>query len=681
MARTIQKSLDMSPGFVPPVIRVSQYDSDFTIVFTLYSSFGDFTLASETTAEVRGTKRSGTGYSANATINTSNKTVTVSGNNQMTAVSGKNIYEIVLFRNGKQLSSANFILLCEPAALDANTIVDESVIKEFTHIEEDVQAAKDAANRAEAAAESVGRPTDQQAQNAVNNWLNEHPEATTTVQDGSITEVKLFDALKLKTIKDYVTPQMFGAKGDGVTDDTLALNEAFSHPMVYVPYGVYRITDIIMTTSKKIACEKGSTINYDGESVAAVLASTGGSIEIDGLIIDGNLKAAKGISIVAGSPVDFIIIKNCVCKNFDNGGVSVSSCGIYALRRAQHVEISGCTVENVQRTTGSAGSIASVGIAVLNIDGNCEISNNYIVGVYFDQNVKTDADGIQAFSYDTLTQNVKSISVEISNNVITQCQGRFIKCQCDNVVVSNNTMVNSGIELIDNFRGVDLQIGKGEITGNRINVSGRLTENIATSALLAWTARSYTVNFAQCTVKNNDLVNDVKGGYGLLLNPIDMKTTVIVDGNNLSNFIFGADFANTGELTGPISVIVCGNWFDNVEHGFRVRNASANITKIIENNYGYIYPENKINTALGQHFEITASTFKEFCKATYEKFTGVGNYICQSFWKTHSTFACVVSIYSATAGTALFFSSGYIYVYLKYGNTEILYKYNNDEQS
>lgn len=62
----------------------------------------------------------------------------------------------------------------------------------------------------------AGQPTDEQTNNAVINWLNEHPEATTTVQDKSLTEMKFTDNLKTKTIKDYVTPEMYGAKGIGL---------------------------------------------------------------------------------------------------------------------------------------------------------------------------------------------------------------------------------------------------------------------------------------------------------------------------------------------------------------------------------------------------------------------------------------------------------------------------------
>lgn len=67
---------------------------------------------------------------------------------------------------------------------------------------------------------NVGQPTDEQTAQAVSDWLDEHPEATTTVQDGSITENKLNSSL-LKKIQglflnqnrydEYDIPSLTGA--------------------------------------------------------------------------------------------------------------------------------------------------------------------------------------------------------------------------------------------------------------------------------------------------------------------------------------------------------------------------------------------------------------------------------------------------------------------------------------
>ena len=82
---------------------------------------------------------------------------------------------------------------------------------------------------------------------AVSDWLDEHPEATTTVEDGSLTEVKLSDALKKATVKEYVTPEMFGAVGDGTTDDTQAIRSMLATDAKYYVFAKskYKITDSI----------------------------------------------------------------------------------------------------------------------------------------------------------------------------------------------------------------------------------------------------------------------------------------------------------------------------------------------------------------------------------------------------------------------------------------------------
>lgn len=97
----------------------------------------------------------------------------------------------------------------------------------------------------------IGLPTDEQTSQAVADWLNDHPEATTTVADDSLTETKFSESLRLKTIKDYVTPEMFGAVGDGVTDDVDALDDAVASGKVILltkQYFISRPINIISNT-------------------------------------------------------------------------------------------------------------------------------------------------------------------------------------------------------------------------------------------------------------------------------------------------------------------------------------------------------------------------------------------------------------------------------------------------
>lgn len=99
---------------------------------------------------------------------------------------------------------------------------------------------------------------------AVDSVLSSHPEWVTTVMDGSLTVDKFTSDLKLATVKDYVTPQMYGATGDGTTDDTQAFTDMFASDNVnfYIPAGTYKITTV--NIAKQISlirgCGKSSVI-------------------------------------------------------------------------------------------------------------------------------------------------------------------------------------------------------------------------------------------------------------------------------------------------------------------------------------------------------------------------------------------------------------------------------------
>ena len=114
----------------------------------------------------------------------------------------------------------------------------------------------------EQAIEDFAVPT----QEAVDNWLTEHPEATTTVQDHSLT----IDKMVIGTL-GYVTPEMFNAVGDGETNDWAAFNAMFSFAnankiMVCLTPDKEYVVNGEPITIKTSFCGNGSAILTDNNS-------------------------------------------------------------------------------------------------------------------------------------------------------------------------------------------------------------------------------------------------------------------------------------------------------------------------------------------------------------------------------------------------------------------------------
>lgn len=150
---TITDYLDVTPGGYPTRINLSQYDNAFTIVLNLFSSVGAFSVGSEATAALVGTKVDGNGYSVAASI--SDNAVTIIGDKQLTAVAGENIFEIVIYDDDKEIRTSNFIIHVERAALDKDTIVSQSKIRELVNVIDRTDEIIAAANRAENAIQTL----------------------------------------------------------------------------------------------------------------------------------------------------------------------------------------------------------------------------------------------------------------------------------------------------------------------------------------------------------------------------------------------------------------------------------------------------------------------------------------------------------------------------------------------
>ena len=129
----------------------------------------------------------------------------------------------------------------------------------------------------------------------IQGWLDEHPEAI-NIQDESIICTKLE-----KGTLNFVTPEMYGAKGDGETDDSdaiqLAINSGFP---VYFSKKTYLISKTIHLYSLRLfnLNAENATITYTGDSYAfdiralrystlkfgSIISNNGGCLYFDGSV-------------------------------------------------------------------------------------------------------------------------------------------------------------------------------------------------------------------------------------------------------------------------------------------------------------------------------------------------------------------------------------------------------------
>nr|DAH17805.1 MAG TPA: tailspike protein [Caudoviricetes sp.] len=161
---------------------------------------------------------------------------------------------------------------------------------------------------------------------SIKSWLTEHPEATTTVQDGAITEKKINTDFLLYIKKDYVTPEMFGAVGDGVTDDTIAIRNAIKYSdekninTVLFSGKKYKITESVGDIqSKRIVgikdaglTSKGTVIQLDSDEYIFKLKGISNCIE--NITFYSTNHTGRGINIERSSGWESHI-RNCTFNN------------------------------------------------------------------------------------------------------------------------------------------------------------------------------------------------------------------------------------------------------------------------------------------------------------------------------------------------------------------------------
>lgn len=570
--------LDMTPRrSLPIIINVSQNDDlGRTLVFNLFSSTGTWTAPDSATATLEGGKPDGKFFSYNCTC--SNGTVTAIIQQQMTAVSGKVVCKVKVQSGNKVIESAPIYMMVDAAGIpdgadmsksDVNDAVAkatkkiveqvaESIPSDYFALSNSVTELKSKKVDKPSAADDgkiprakeggvewveVGQPTDVQTESAVTKWLDRHPEATTTVQDGSLTESKIHSGFLTYIKKDYVTPEMFGAKGDGIHDDSDAIEKALSSnkKIVMRSGATYKICRTIIP--------KLSTLNIDGQGSTIIADNSFTYIEniCYGFIQLQNHK----------TNLKEFVIRNLNINITTNGilfGDRVlgdeRSCPIFRLFYVETIIIDNCR----WFITSNSGNRA-----VLWVDGNCT-NNVYITNSEFINECAGNAGGIIAIRMKNDEKDMFSF--------MANC--KLITDSCDELYSINNIgasnlysiidsciMVNHGGFIKNTTKKTIIVATNHEGTGDLrlcINATKIEYDGPETTQLLgAFKLSSYNNAKQKATFNNCDILNpyghSVEGALGNQGHPkhlsVSFRECNIVGGeNSLSDVI-----DNIGNIT------------------------------------------------------------------------------------------------------------------------------------
>lgn len=299
-------TLDMAPGGIAPVLNVSQGDIGRKFTADIFWGGSSYDV-SGLTAKVRGRKRDNTVFEYVATV--SGTTATFETKKQMTIIPGNVDCEIVFFDSSShEVGTANFTMIVEEAPYDPDA-PSQSVIPGIEDLIE----------------QTIGGDV----RDETDAWLDAHPEATTTIQDGAITKAKINTAFLPEIENAYVTPQMYGAVADGTTDDAAAIQAAIDSGFpVLIPTGEYYISQELVINRNGveiIGCgmeETDTKIKTNGTN-AFHIVSGHRIITIKNICMSNAAEDCAGIEISgAGNSTHFITIENVMINRFKYGILS-----------------------------------------------------------------------------------------------------------------------------------------------------------------------------------------------------------------------------------------------------------------------------------------------------------------------------------------------------------------------
>ena len=389
------------------------------------------------------------------------------------------------------------------------------------------------------------------------------------------------DALddRVDYLSNFVTPQMFGAKGDGSTDDTEAIKECFESDLkyVYIPLGNYLVTDTIEIPDGFVVRGEGTLISRS-EYYPKVNVGNNCDVQInvDEKMDSYSMPFDDHSNVIEINNKSNVIIRDCKVINvgsrfaihgYQSTNITIVNCyvdtyvygAICANTSCDGVKILHNTVLN-----GHGNAVNRYPIGVGGVTANSQICKNVIISDNYIEDDEPKWEGIDSHG---------CVNLIITNNVIKNCLTGIAVVKgandvvSENVIVANNTYEftktgNFGdsntfgisCEIHTNSNGVIIANNIIKQTGNNGSVTGAQggmyiagTATIIGNRILMNKGRGiYLVSTATCVAKNFKICDNVLEGDGTAI-AMKFNNTNLYDiigevyNNVIDNFETGID--------------------------------------------------------------------------------------------------------------------------------------------
>jgi len=385
-----------------------------------------------------------------------------------------------------------------------------------------------------------------------------------------------------------VNAKVFGAKGDGITDDTQALNKALTNTgKVYLPEGEYYISSSLKPNSNITILGPGTIVTGKNHFFHAFHLTNVNNVIIDGVKIRAQSKNNGFDCAIKIDKSNNIEIRNTKINNIGKFGTDVEyGWGIFVSDHSNQIRIKNNTIKNIKGGGNNRGDFI-----LLSHCNNIIIEENYMDSC--------QRQGIAVISYVD--------DFKIRNNVIKHSGAAGIdlephidvsKYTLHNGIIENNRIESYGSKRPESigiqFWAIDFHDGVENITfRNNVCVSGKNS-----------TSHIYMINGARkLNIYNNVFEGKVKDA-AIVTYAGGPATDWIIDNNTFlglsgvclegwqcknstfsNNKLYGNNSATAIIITAPMNLKIQGNNIFNFTNGVFLNCSEANSSFLVDSNY------------------------------------------------------------------------------------------------